>query len=229
MREIELSEKAINSAKFGSLNSYFGGTNVSGKGYTELASLLSQNRSSMYINEAMTKMRQNADILVYEDGNPVTFTTKFSETNMGGKGYSYEQMVTIKTKLANREITEEQLQDEYGFKNAALFGSAFEDIEKKAAEAYVNANVAVIDDVVASKTKYRLKRPNEANSAILEWWDTFERDLVKSGVDGSVISSLKNQFRTNPGEFLKMSSSYKDLYNRVGKKIVDAEKPKDDK
>ena len=102
-----------------------------------------------------------------------------------------------------------------------------EDVEKKAAEAYIDANIAEYEGgEVAANTRYRLKRP-EINSAIIEWRQSFKDELVKSGVPGDVIGKLMEEFNRDPGGFIKKGSEYKDLYSRVGKRIVDSAKPSD--
>ena len=143
-KEHELTRAAIRQSGWrSSVDAYFGGVPVSGKGYTDLANLLGQTRSAIYTGEAMTKMRQNADILVDRNGKPVEFSTKF-----GSKSHSYEEMVNIKNMLERSEIGDKELREKYGFSNSAVFGSAFEDIEKKAAAAYITANIAMIDKTV---------------------------------------------------------------------------------
>lgn len=220
-KQNEMVEQALKkSGWLNRLDAYLGGIPVSGKGYTDLAGLLGQTRSSIYTGEAMTKMRQNADILVDEDGNAIKFTTKFG----GKRPFSYEEMVTIKNKLDRSELTDETLKKEYGFNNSAVFGSAFEDIEKKAASAYITANIAMVDSNVAGNTKYRLKRP-DVNSAVLETWNTFVGELVKSGVPGEKINELIKEFKKDPGAFMMGASTLKDMYSSAGKQIIDVEKP----
>ena len=225
--EIRLAEEAVRQSGFrGSVNAYFGGTPVSGKGYTDLANLISQSRSSIYTGEAMTKMRQNADILIDVDGNDVTFTTKFSENP--SQGYSYQEMANIKNLISTGHLTEQQLKERYHFSDMAIFQSAFEDIEKQAAEAYITANIAEAEGgYVAEHSKYRLRRPSEVNSAIIEWRQSFRDELVKSGVPGDIIEKLIDEFDKKPGEFIKGGSELKDLYSRVGKRVVDSAKPSD--
>ena len=166
----------------------------------------------------MTKLRQNADILVDEHNNPITFSTKFG----GKRPFSYEEMVTIRNKLDRSELTDEMLKEEYGFNNSAVFGSAFEDIQKKAAAAYITANVAMVDPRV--KSKYTLKRP-DVNSAVIETWNTFVNDLVKAGVPEKRIGELIADFQKDPGDFMARASSIKDMYSSAGKQVIDVEKP----
>ena len=217
-KQNDMVEQALKrSGMLGKFDAYLGGVPVSGKGYTDLASLLGQTRSSIYTGEAMTKLRQNADILVDENNNPLRFTTKF-----GSKEYSYEDMVRIKNMLDRSEIDDAKLSEDYGFKNSALFGSAFEDIEKKAAAAYITANIAMVDPRV--KAKYTLKRP-DVNSAVIETWNTFVNDLVKAGVPEKRIGELIDDFQKDPGDFMARASTIKDMYSSAGKQVIDVEKP----
>ena len=221
-KEHELTQAAIRQSGWrSSLDSYFGGIPVSGKGYTDLSSLLGQTRSSIYTVEAMTKMRQNADILVDVNGQPLEFTTKF-----GSGKHSYEEMVKIKNMLDRSELTDEQLKDRFGFNNSAVFGSAFEDIEKKAAAAYITANIAMIDDDVRSNNNVRLKRP-DLNSAVVETWNTFIGEIVKLGVPESEMNEIIREFKKNPGGFMSGASTLKDLYSSTGKSVIDVQKPSD--
>ena len=224
-----------------SVDSYFGGIPVSGKGYTELSNLIATARSNMYTGEAMTKLRQNADILVDENGNDFKFKTKFSSMEL-----SYKDVADLKAKMEGGTLKDEELK-EFGIASIGMLKSAFEDIEKKAAAAYLTANVEEIEnpdhidipeflpdgkpnpkyiDTRIGSHKVRLKR-HEINSAVEEWWNTFEDQLVKSGVPGSKIVELKTQFRKNPGDFMAKGSTTKDTYSIVGKKIIDGAKPDD--
>ncbi len=221
-KEHELTQAAIRQSGWrSSLDAYFGGVPVSGKGYTDLASLLGQTRSSIYTGEAMTKMRQNADILIDKDGKPLKFSTKF-----GSMEHSYEDMVNIKNMLERSEIGDKELRENYGFSNSAVFGSAFEDIEKKAAAAYITANIAMIDDDVRKHSKYRLKRP-DLNSAVVETWNTFIGEIVKLGIPESEMKEIIRQFKDDPGKFMSGASTLKDLYSSTGKSVVDVQKPSD--
>ena len=227
-----------------SVDSYLGGIPVSGKGYTELSNLLATTRSNIYTGEAMTKLRQNADILVDENGNDFKFKTKFAS-----KELSYKDVADLKAKMEGGSLRDDELRA-FGIASVGMLKSAFEDIEKKAAAAYLTANVEEIinpdhkvvsefladgktpnPDFVDTKIgehRVRLKR-HEINSAVEEWWNTFEDQLVKSGVPGAKIGELKAQFRRNPGDFMAKGSTTKDTYSIVGKKIIDSAKPDDGK
>ncbi len=237
-KQIKMVDEGIRQSGWrSSLDSYFGGIPVSGKGYTDLASLLGSTRSSIYTGEAMTKMRQNADILVDENGDEFKFTTKFATERL-----SYQRVADLKAKMEGGTLTDADLK-EAGIASIGMLKSAFEDIEKKAAAAYITANVEEIEnpdhvprnpgdpgyvDTTFDGHQVRLRR-HEINSAVEEFWNTFEDQLVKSGVPGDKIGELKTAFRKNPGKFMASASSIKDTYSVTGKKIIDAAKPDDGK
>ena len=205
------------------LDAYFGGNPVTGKSYLDFSNLLGQTRSQIYTGEAMTKMRQNADILIdAKTKEPYRFNSKFM-INSSVK-LSYEEMVDIKTRLANHDISMDELKEK-GFANAAMFGSAFEDVEKKAAAAYYSANIAMINGNI--KVPYELKRP-DLNSAIIESYDALVDALIKAGVPADQRARMLEDLATDPGKFMQNASTTKDLYAGTGKKIIDAQK-KDDK
>ena len=229
INKIDVSQQAakesIRAARFSGVNSYLGGATPSGKGYLDLSSFLGSSRSSIYTGEAMTKMRQNADILVDLNGNPVTYSTKFCA--IPNRKYSYEEMRSLLNDVQTSKINIETLQRDYGFQSSAALQSAFEDVEKKAAADYINANIAQINSDVRDKVNVRLKRPEALNSAVVEWYDDFVADLYKNGASKKDLDELRKMFSKDPGDFIKNASALKDKYASIGKKIVDAQKPSD--
>ncbi len=227
--KIDVSEKAakasIRASRFSNFDSYWGGATPSGKGYLDLSSFLGSSRSSIYTGEAMTKMRQNANILVQEDGSPVTYQSKYC--NIPGREYSYDEMRSLLNDVQTSKISIETLQKEYGFSSSAVLQSAFEEVEKYAARDYINANIALVDEKVRDKVHVRLRPGEKANSAVIEWFDDFAADLYKNGASKKDLDALFAEFKDNPGKFIAGASEKKDKYSSIGKKIVDAQKPSD--
>ena len=233
----EMINEPIHGAVFNSFDTYFGGPGSQGRTYLNFADTLGKNRSSIYTGEAMTKMAQNANILVDENGNPALYKTDFS-TN--GSQFSYEQITTLLSQYKSGQVDDAALASK-GL-NAATLESAFKDIEKKAAKDYINANIVAADgdrvigknpdgsDLHLSETiKVRLKKGSVPNTTIVEWWDRFENDILASGLSSEETSKYKEQFIKNPGDFIAKASDLKERLTTRGTRIVDAEKPKDGK
>lgn len=201
----------------GKIDQFFGGEGFTGKGYIDVSDLLKNNRSNLYTGEAMTKMRQNADILVDVNGNELQFTTKFN--NDTSKQFSYVDMAAIKKKVDTGQIIESDLKANYGFENAAMFQSAFEDIEKKAAEAYVSANMAQIDSEVAKNTTARLKRPEEVNSTITLGIERLKASLAAANIPKEEKDQLLKELAENPGKFFKGASDRQEQLRTKGSRI----------
>ena len=191
----------------------------------DLSSFLGSSRSSIYTGEAMTKMRQNADILVDVNGNPVSYASKYC--TIPGKKFTYEEMRALLNDVQSSKIDINTLQTTYGFGSSAILQSAFEDLEKSAAADYINANIAQVNAGVRDRVNVRLKRPGALNSAVVEWFDDFAADLYKNGVSKKELDGLMADYMKDPGKFIQGASSLKDKYASIGKKIVDAQKPSD--
>ena len=195
----------------GKVDQFFGGEGFTGKGFIDTADLLKNNRSNLYTGEAMTKMRQNADILVEADGSPATFTSTFATDT--SRKYSYADIADLKRK-ADSGATIDWAKE--GFENAAMLQSAFEEVEKKAAEAYVTANMAAADPTV--KSEYHLKR-GEANSTIVEGIKRMKAQLAAANIPKEERDQLIKELSENPGKFFKGASDRQERMRTRGSRI----------
>ena len=203
-----ISTKSIISGK---VDKFFGGEGFTGQGFIDTADLLKNNRSNLYTGEAMTKMRQNADILVEADGTPASFTSTFATDN--SRKYSYAYIADLKRK-ADSGATINWAKE--GFENAAMLQSAFEEIEKKAAEAYVTANMAAADPTVHSE--FKLKR-GEANTTIVEGIKRMKAQLAGSNIPKEERDQLIKELSENPGKFFKTASDRQERMRTRGSRI----------
>ena len=73
----------------------------------------------------------------------------------------------------------------------------------------------------------RLADGTAPNSAITEFWESFEDELFRLGIPRGEIVELRNQFRRNPGDFMKRLSETKDIMSMIGKGVVETSKPDD--
>lgn len=217
----------IHGAFFNSFDTYFGGPGSQGKTYINFAETLGKNRSSIYTGEAMTKMKQNPEILVDENGNQIEYKTSFSTT---GKSFSYSEISSLLSRFEANQVSDKELED-VGL-NASTLKAAFAEIEKWAARDYINANIVyadgdrMVDGQRLSDTIHvRLKTGSKANSTIVEWWDRFENELLASGLSREETGRYHKEFLKNPGSFMAGASDLKENLLTRGTRIVDAEEP----
>ena len=154
---------------------------------------MKNNRSGLYTGEAMTKMRQNADILVDASGQPATFTAKFTKDGVTTK-ITYADMADLKRKADNGTITQAEL-DKFGFANSAMVQSAFEDIEKQAAEAAklleadgISARVINIHTIKPIDKEIILKAAKETGLII-----TAEEHSIIGGLGSAVAETVAEE------------------------------------
>ena len=201
---------------------YLGGTPVRGSAYSSLASQIGQDRSSIFTGEAMAKLSQNANILVDDNGNEATFTTAYGSN----KNYTYSQIRSLYQRM--NTLTESDLK-EAGFTDVSMVESAFKDIEKKAATAYVDANILAgssrSGELNASATKYHLRDGTVPNSMIVEWYNNFEEALYKSNAPPQVVREVLSEFRKDPGKWIKDASGVKDMIADIAKRFIDPNNP----
>ena len=201
----------------GKVDQFFGGEGFTGKGYLDTADLLKNNRSSLYTGEAMTKMRQNADILVDANGNEATFEVSFTnkkDANGNPIKLSYSYLADLKRRVDAGDPSV-NLKDE-GFENSAMLQSAFEDMEKKAAEAYVTANMAADDPSINSK--FKLKRGG-ANTTIVEGIKRMKASIASSNIPKEEKDALLKELSENPGAFFKKASDLQERMRTKGSRI----------
>ncbi len=199
----------------GKADQFFGGEGFTGKGYIDTADLIKNNRSSLYTGEAMTKMRQNADILVDASGNEAEFAVKFS--SKPDLKLSYSAMADLKKKADNGSIKQDEL-EKYGFANIAMVQSAFEDLEKQAAKAYVAANMVTVDPTIQSE--FRLRNPEkQANTTIIEGIKRMKAALASSDIPKEEKNELLNQLSTDPGTFFSRGSDIQEKMRTKGSRI----------
>ena len=203
----------------GKVDSFFGGEGFTGKGYIDTADLLKNNRSSLYTGEAMTKMRQNADILVDASGNEATFEVKFTNGKLGPDGkpikYSYSYVADLKRRVDAGDPTVDLASE--GFANSAMLQSAFEDMEKQAAEAYVTANMAAADPTVHSN--FKLKGNAAANTTIVEGIKRLKAQIAASNIPKEEKDALLKDLSENPGKFFKGASDRQEKMRTKGSRI----------
>ena len=201
----------------GKADAFFGGAGFTGKGYIDTADLLKNNRSSLYTGEAMTKMRQNADILVEADGvTPAKFTAKFTMPGAGDVKLTYAEMADLKKQVDNGTIDIATLHSK-GFENGAMVQSAFEDIEKQAAEAYVTANMSAADSSVTSK--FKLKGNAAANTTIVEGIKRMKAQIASSNIPREERDALLKELSEDPGKFFKSASDKQEKMRTKGSRI----------
>ena len=198
----------------GKVDKFFGGEGFTGKGYVDTADLLKNNRSSLYTGEAMTKMRQNADILVDSDGSPHKFKIKFTTKDVN---YSYAEMADIKRRVDNGSLTDPKELADLGFADIAMVQSAFEDMEKQAADAYVTANMAAADPSVHSDIKLKGNAP--ANTTIVEGIKRMKAQIASSNIPKEVRDKLLKDLSENPGKFFKGASDVQEKMRTQGSRI----------
>ena len=228
--EVEGSKISKYATTFNTIDTYFGGKGSRGKVYLDFADTLAKNRSSIYTGEAMTKMRQNADILIdAKTGDAVRHSTTFSNGQGSHPTFTYSEISDLLTRAKNGQISEEKLRTEWGFDNVAMVQSAFEDLEKQFAKDYVNANIATINGSVAGNVSVRLKDTSKVNSTITEWWDRFEDTIMSAGLPPEEARHYREEFLKNPGTFMANASDLKEKLTTRGTRYVDAEQPKDGK
>ena len=215
-QKLETADISSKTIARGKVDQFFGGEGFTGKGYLDTADLLKNNRSSLYTGEAMTKMRQNADILINDDGSPATFKAKFTMPSAGDVKISYSEMADLKRRFDNGSLSIADLQNK-GFENGAMLQSAFEDIEKQAAEAYVTANMAAADPTVHSKIK--LKGNVAANSTIVEGIKRMKASLASANIPKEEKDRLLAELSSNPGTFFKGASDLQERMRTRGSRI----------
>ena len=229
INEVERTKISKHATTYNAFDTYFGGKGSRGKVYLDFADTLAKNRSSIYTGEAMTKMRQNADILVGVDGSPVRHDTSFSNGQGTHPTFTYSEISDLLTRAKSGLIDENKLKTEWGFDNVAMVQSAFEELEKKFAKDYVNANIAAISGDVSSRVEVRLKDPTKPNSTITEWWDRFEDTIMGAGLPLEEARHYREEFLKDPGAFMASASDLKEKLTTRGTRYVDAEQPKDGK
>ena len=205
-----------------SVDTFFGGSGGRGESYIKFSEMLGKNRSTIYTGESMTKMKQNVDILVDLNGNPIKYTSDFSSN---GYEFTYDEIESLVKDVASGKVDINTLQNVYGIKNSGTLDSVFSEIQKKAARDYVDANIAAEDTEVAANVKVRLKPGAKPNSTITEWWYRFEGELLASGLPREEINEYLRQFKKDPGKFIAAASDLKERMATKGSNIIDAEKP----
>lgn len=215
-KEPEISRTSIFRGK---VDQFFGGEGFTGQGYIDTAELLKNNRSSLYTGESMTKMRQNANVLVDENGNEATFVVKFTNGKLGSDGkpirYSYSYVADLKRRADAGDPTLDLKKE--GFENSAMLQSAFEDMEKQAAEAYVTANVAANDPSV--KSEWKLRKGYNPNLTIVEGISRLKAQLAAANIPKDEKDRLLKELSENPGKFFKGASDEQEVLRTIGSRI----------
>ena len=219
----------------GKVDQFFGGEGFTGQGYIDTADLLKNNRANLYTGESMTKMRQNVDILVDAEGKVASWESRFSTAMEPGldkdgnptmvpKKFTYADLADLKKKVDNGKITPEEL-EKNGFTSGAMVQSAFEDMEKQAAEAYVMANMAAIDPTVAAHSTFVLKtdpktgKPVAPNETITNGIARMKATLATANIPKEEKDELMKLLRERPGEFFKKASDIQERYRTKGSRI----------